>query len=139
MKFEYWQSEPARITLVIRVRSSQLCVPSNAYNSPESKVKIAAVIGRLLIKMGYKTNSALWEQFSNEKIYDIEKETVLDAILMNRFAWAFLTPKDEFEKQVKEHTMDGRALISVIADYFQVPYSTIKNRGIILGMWESRY
>lgn len=86
MKFEYWQSEPARITLVIRVRSSQHSEDDNqqqkSWSSPllassEATKAYGWMFGGLLLTTGISTALGLSGAF----LYMVQSIPLLSILL----------------------------------------------------------
>jgi len=95
---------------------------------------VAKCLGSLFLFMGYAINEDLWnsENWKNAS----EEESRNFEIRANEFAAAFLMPREEYRKVLREYSNDKRAYLKPIADYFNVSQGDVSFRGKELEMLE---
>lgn len=93
---------------------------------------VAKCLGKLFLFMGYAVNEDLWnsENWKNAS----EGDFLNFEIRANEFAAAFLMPREEYRKVLKEYTKENQAYLKPIADYFNISQGDVSFRGEELEM-----
>ena len=94
---------------------------------------IADELGYLFLYMGYKTNNELWNSILIKKEYHIH---LLELDNISIFRDSLFMPRNDFVKiiekyKTKNNTIDPQK----VADYFNISYGDVINRGRVLGFF----
>lgn len=106
------------------------------YYEKENYVKriIADELGYLFLYMGYQTNNELWKSITIKKEYHIHLPE-LDNVSI--FQDSLFMPRNDFVKFIEEYkTKDNTIDPQKIADYFNIGYGDVINRGRVLGFFD---
>lgn len=94
---------------------------------------IANELGHLFLYMGYKTNNELWKSIPIKKEYHTHL-LELDNILI--FKNSLFMPRNDFARIIEKYkTKDNTIDPQKIADYFNIGYGDVINRGRVLGFF----
>lgn len=96
------------------------------HNKLLRKFKIARMLAKLFLDLGFENNSDKWQNANTAK------ERLNGQY--NDFAAAFLMPKDAYLEQMKHHTTNHVIDTKAIADHFHVSISDAHYRGVRLGL-----
>ena len=95
---------------------------------------IANELGHLFLYMGYQTNNELWKSITIKKEYHIHLPE-LDNVSI--FQDSLFMPRNDFVKFIEEYkTKDNTIDPQKIADYFNIGYGDVINRGRVLGFFD---
>ena len=105
------------------------------YYEKENYVKriIADELGYLFLYMGYQTNNELWKSITIKK----ECHThLLELDNVSIFKDSLFMPRNDFTKIIEKYkTKDNTIDPQKIADYFNIGYGDVINRGRVLGFF----
>lgn len=94
---------------------------------------IANELGYLFLYMGYQTNNELWKSIQTKKEYHTH---LLELDNVSIFKDSLFMPRNDFARIIekyknKDNTIDPQK----IADYFNIGYGDVINRGRVLGFF----
>lgn len=91
---------------------------------------IADELGYLFLYMGYQTNNELWKSISIKKEYHTH---LLELDNVSIFKDSLFMPRNDFTKIIEKYkTKDNTIDPQKIADYFNIGYGDVINRGRVL-------
>lgn len=94
---------------------------------------IADELGYLFLYMGYQTNNELWKSISIKKEYHTH---LLELDNVSIFKDSLFMPRNDFTKIIEKYkTKDNTIDPQKIADYFNIGYGDVINRGRVLGFF----
>ena len=105
------------------------------YYETENYIKriIADELGYLFLYMGYQTNNELWKSISIKKEYHTH---LLEFDNVSIFKDSLFMPRNDFTKIIEKYkTKDNTIDPQKIADYFNIGYGDVINRGRVLGFF----
>lgn len=105
------------------------------YYEKENYVKriIADELGYLFLYMGYQTNNELWKSIQTKKEYHTH---LLELDNVSIFKDSLFMPRNDFTKIIEKYkTKDNTIDPQKIADYFNIGYGDVINRGRVLGFF----
>lgn len=105
------------------------------YYETENYIKriIADELGYLFLYMGYQTNNELWKSISIKKEYHTH---LLELDHVSIFKDSLFMPRNDFTKIIEKYkTKDNTIDPQKIADYFNIGYGDVINRGRVLGFF----
>lgn len=115
-----------------KVDSASFLIEVSPFQTEERRnFTVAHELGHLFLHMGFLTNEQRWESQDNISYYrngnsELEYQS-------NEFAAAFLMPKEEYKRVMRENTVGNLVNTSEIAKYFHVSVDAAANRGKWLG------
>lgn len=105
------------------------------YYEKENYVKriIADELGYLFLYMGYQTNNELWKSIQINKEYHTH---LLELDNVSIFKDSLFMPRNDFARIIEKYkTKDNTIDPQEIADYFNIGYGDVINRGRVLGFF----
>lgn len=97
------------------------------------KWMIANELGHLFLYMGYKTNNELWKSIQIKKEYHTH---LLELDNVSIFKDSLFMPRNDFTRIIEKYkTKDNTIDPQKIADYFNIGYGDVINRGRVLGFF----
>lgn len=105
------------------------------YYEKENYVKriIADELGYLFLYMGYQTNNELWKSIQTRKEYHTH---LLELDNVSIFKDSLFMPRNDFARIIEKYkTKDNTIDPQKIADYFNIGYGDVINRGRVLGFF----
>lgn len=105
------------------------------YYEKENYIKriIADELGYLFLYMGYQTNNELWKSIQTKKEYHTH---LLELDNVSIFKDSLFMPRNDFTKIIEKYkTKDNTIDPQKIADYFNIGYGDVINRGRVLGFF----
>lgn len=94
---------------------------------------IADELGYLFLYMGYQTNNELWKSITIKKEYHTH---LLELDNVSIFKDSLFMPRNDFARIIEKYkTKDNTIDPQKIADYFNIGYGDVINRGRVLGFF----